>query len=53
MITISSACTKCGICIEVCPMYILRMNENGPKLLSNACISCGHCVAVCPKSGIG
>jgi nitroreductase/NAD-dependent dihydropyrimidine dehydrogenase PreA subunit len=43
-------CTKCGICVDVCPLRIIRMRQNGAKLMwPGACIHCGHCVAVCPR----
>ena len=46
-------CTRCGLCAEVCPSCIIRVNEQGPVLLWNkACIRCGHCVAVCPQRAL-
>lgn len=48
---VSLNCTKCGICVDVCPIRVIRMRKNGAKLLwPKACIHCGHCVAVCPQS---
>lgn len=42
-------CTKCGLCVNECPEYILELSENGPKeICGDECISCGHCVAICP-----
>lgn len=52
MLTVSSSCVKCGICVESCPMGIIEMKQNGPELLQNMCISCGHCVAVCPEGAL-
>jgi formate hydrogenlyase subunit 6/NADH:ubiquinone oxidoreductase subunit I len=53
MLTVSPACVKCGICAEVCPIGIIGMDENGPKMLDkNACIKCGHCVASCPHAAL-
>lgn len=47
-------CAKDGICAAVCPMGLIRINENNiPEPIENAenlCISCGHCVAVCPNA---
>lgn len=42
-------CIKCGICAEVCPSCILKMDEDGPICIwERGCMNCGHCVAVCP-----
>jgi len=46
-------CIKCGQCIKECPVYVLKMGENGPEEITNAtCIACGHCVAICPSDAI-
>ncbi|MFL0198566.1 nitroreductase family protein [Clostridium sp. WILCCON 0269] len=46
-------CIKCGICVNECPVQILRIVENGPEdSCSEKCIACGHCVAVCPRAAI-
>ncbi|MDD2390649.1 MAG: nitroreductase family protein [Desulfobacterales bacterium] len=49
-------CRRCGICSQVCPMRVLRMDEagkihtvDGYELL---CLGCGHCAAVCPEAAI-
>ena len=41
-------CTKCGICVEVCPNDTLTMAEVGPVIAKDSCMECGHCVAICP-----
>jgi nitroreductase/NAD-dependent dihydropyrimidine dehydrogenase PreA subunit len=46
-------CIKCGICVQECPVNVLKISERGPEEVnSNACLACGHCVAVCPKEAI-
>lgn len=57
LFTISeSACTRCGLCVEVCPARIIEQPANSyPKPVTDAqnrCISCGHCVAVCPHDAL-
>lgn len=48
-------CNGCGICVNVCKDFSLKMvsgkvtlNEN-PKF---GCIGCGHCMAICPTDAI-
>lgn len=46
-------CTKCGICVKICPADIIRFGEAGlpemdAKEIRN-CIKCGHCVLFCPS----
>jgi nitroreductase/NAD-dependent dihydropyrimidine dehydrogenase PreA subunit len=46
-------CTKCGICVDICPSRILQMRKNGPSADETlVCIACGHCVAICPQEAI-
>lgn len=46
-------CVKCGMCVNVCPVQTLSINENYPVAANpQACIACGHCVAVCPRSAL-
>jgi len=46
-------CTKCRMCIEVCPAKIIVMGENVPEItIEERCIACGHCVAVCSQAAL-
>ncbi|MBP2652271.1 MAG: ferredoxin [Firmicutes bacterium] len=46
-------CSKCGICVDICPPSILHMGKTGPSATKPAtCIACGHCVAICPNAAI-
>lgn len=53
----SEACTRCGICSEVCPMGIILPGEGrkAPEVPHQAeafCIRCGHCAVSCPDRAI-
>ncbi len=53
LVTVNEQCIKCGLCINECPVYVLKMGEKGPEEVENAhCVACGHCVAICPTSAI-
>ncbi|WP_292419166.1 nitroreductase family protein [Methanoregula sp.] len=50
-------CTGCRTCIDLCPYFILTMNNTtgnpaADPLLAAACCHCGHCMAVCPQGAI-
>lgn len=46
----ADACTKCGKCIERCPMESISFGDDGACVMDKACVRCGQCVAVCPSS---
>jgi nitroreductase/NAD-dependent dihydropyrimidine dehydrogenase PreA subunit len=45
-------CTKCGRCAQVCPVGVIGIDGQGPKVIRQLCIACGHCVAVCPSGAL-
>jgi len=45
-------CTRCGCCVDVCPMGVIIMGTEGPQATDQFCIACGHCVAVCPTAAL-
>jgi NAD-dependent dihydropyrimidine dehydrogenase PreA subunit len=50
-----SRCTCCGICIDVCPMDVLRMDNKNHKvkiMYPNDCITCFNCELECPSKAI-
>lgn len=49
----SDKCTGCGICLDVCPQNVLKI-ENIKAVIINkdSCIECGACKMNCPSSAI-
>lgn len=48
---ISDACTGCGLCIRLCPMENLML-ENGRAKAGNRCTMCYRCISSCPVQAI-
>ena len=53
-------CVGCGMCLDVCPHAVFRMNEKAAMIDNkDACMECGACAQNCPaeaiyvKSGVG
>ncbi len=53
-------CTGCGMCLEVCPHAVFRMNTGHVEIRDrDACMECGACSRNCPfgavsvRSGVG
>lgn len=53
-------CTGCGMCLEVCPHAVFRMNGGHVEIQDrDACMECGACKRNCPfgaldvRSGVG
>lgn len=43
-------CTKCGACIDVCPVGAARVGNNlSPVFDLKTCIGCAQCIAMCPE----
>lgn len=44
-------CSGCGICVSVCPVGAIHMeNRDGflEPVINSQCINCGKCLAICP-----
>lgn len=48
-----SACTGCGLCLDVCPHGVYRMVDKVVELADrDACIECGACQKNCPVNAV-
>jgi len=47
-------CDKCGTCVDICPMDVLRLGESGHPYMRfrDDCWYCGCCVFLCPRQAI-
>ena len=50
-------CSGCGICVEQCPMDVLRLNTSKKPVIAfikylRDCQSCGLCEDECPEGAI-
>ena len=49
-------CSRCGLCIEVCPVSNFKKTENGEVIYiterTDICQECGQCMAVCPEEAV-
>ena len=45
-------CVSCGICVEVCPVDAIAMEEKAAWIDMDECIKCGKCHEVCPADAV-
>ena len=43
----SNFCTRCGACVEACPVGAHRIDDGEHRIDRARCTLCGHCVDVC------
>lgn len=43
----NSLCTKCGQCIEECPVQAISLSDKGVRIDRDLCTNCGKCVEAC------
>lgn len=49
----SEMCTGCGMCVEVCPHGVFRLDDGRAVVTErNLCMECGACAKNCPVSAI-
>lgn len=45
-------CTKCGLCVQLCPVINFHQENGGIPMIKNLCQSCMRCIAFCPVGAI-
>lgn len=45
-------CTRCGACIDHCPVSALSLDDDLPQVETRACITCFCCQEICPEKAI-
>lgn len=45
-------CTGCGLCVQICPVKSLSMQDGKAVITGKGSLNCGHCMAVCPSGAI-
>ena len=48
----SQKCTGCGICVDVCPLEAISLNDGIAVIDEDTCTKCGLCVNECPTNAI-
>lgn len=45
-------CTRCGVCMENCPVDAIDLDAKPPAIQKQGCIFCLYCEKVCPEDAI-
>ena len=45
-------CTKCGLCVKICPTKTISMQKNELPRWSDNCVQCTACLHRCPEKAI-
>ena len=45
-------CTGCGLCVNVCPVQAISLENDKAKVDKGTCTECGQCVDECPNKAI-
>ena len=45
-------CILCGVCVEVCPVDAIYVEEDQVRIDNDKCIDCATCAVSCPRENI-
>ena len=45
-------CVGCGLCVDVCPVEAITLENDKAKVDEEKCTECGQCVEECPNEAI-
>jgi Fe-S-cluster-containing hydrogenase component 2 len=45
-------CIGCGVCVNICPVGAISMNNGKAEINGNKCIDCGRCIQACPQRAV-
>lgn len=45
-------CIGCGLCVKVCPISNITLNDSGKAVFGNRCTTCLGCLHCCPQQAI-
>ena len=45
-------CISCGICVEACPLKVIKPDTPHPEIDVERCVFCGQCVEACPVDAV-
>jgi len=49
---VKDECEGCGVCIDVCPVDAITMNDGKAQIDNSICTRCGECFDACPMEMI-
>ncbi|MDP9071767.1 MAG: 4Fe-4S binding protein [Actinomycetota bacterium] len=51
-VSVSDACTACGLCLATCPHAALLPAPGRPRVVDRRCTGCLACIEVCPRDAV-
>ncbi|OGV69732.1 MAG: ferredoxin [Lentisphaerae bacterium RIFOXYA12_FULL_48_11] len=45
-------CTACGLCVDICPVQAISLENDKAKIDEEKCVDCGQCIDQCPNTAI-